>query len=626
MTKKGDFEIAEAIPLNLITGSRDTVKDQSGNRAFIYSLVGICLLIGTVARIISIRLLTNNPLVRAPFLDDGFYYLQIARNVATLGKFTFDGINLTNGFHPLWELLLVLIAHISVEDFVFIRLVMYFSILLYVLTGILLFKFVAGYGGPVAGLAAVILWSFSPDLILWQNQGMENTIFLPILIFALIQFARYLQHPDNLRDSIILGVTFGLLMWSRSDSVLFVIIALSGIVIYSWRKFRPFPIQYIRTLAIVVGFTFLLGIGYLLFNYYAAGSILSVSSIVKIGVGSTSSWPLSQTLAALRVHLSMIWDQFNDLGGLTWWGFNWRIYPFKIITFCWIAVVMVWWVFYFIKKSWRTNAGSNQERKIGLGLILVYALIHTVILITLLRDMLRWTPWYIVPQVLTVIVMIPLVLFPRRMLEEISEKARTFADHYFDKRGLIDKFQKYKRTFYFVSWLLLLSIAILAPCMWVLSVPITGLLRDVAALKTLEPRYELAMWLNDHIPSNARVGMFDAGVTGYFAHAHVINLDGLVNSPDYVFVRRSGTEADYIIKNQIEYLILYYFPPHKMDWWFPSDDSKVCHKLIHVNKYPAPWWGAENVKNYFEVIALRYDGDCAESWQSGFPRDALPPE
>ena len=34
--------------------------------------------------------------------DDAFYYFKIARNAAHGHWFTFDTINKTNGFHPLW--------------------------------------------------------------------------------------------------------------------------------------------------------------------------------------------------------------------------------------------------------------------------------------------------------------------------------------------------------------------------------------------------------------------------------------------------------------------------------------------------------------------------------------------
>ena len=39
--------------------------------------------------------------------DDAFYYLEIARRLRTAGRSTFDGINATNGYHPLWLLFLI---------------------------------------------------------------------------------------------------------------------------------------------------------------------------------------------------------------------------------------------------------------------------------------------------------------------------------------------------------------------------------------------------------------------------------------------------------------------------------------------------------------------------------------
>ena len=42
--------------------------------------------------------------------DDFFYYAQVARNVAFHGLSTFDGTHLTNGYHPLWLLILTVVT------------------------------------------------------------------------------------------------------------------------------------------------------------------------------------------------------------------------------------------------------------------------------------------------------------------------------------------------------------------------------------------------------------------------------------------------------------------------------------------------------------------------------------
>jgi len=169
----------------------------------------------------------------------------------------------------------------------------------------------------------------------------------------------------------------------------------------------------------------------------------------------------------------------------------------------------------------------------------------------------------------------------------------------------------------------LFVLAVLVPCTWILAHTLQIQYRAVATRGKLDPGYELAEWLNRNISDQDRVGMFDAGVTGYFARAHVVNLDGLVNSPEYLSVLRTGRFAQYVIDNRMEYVITYYSPPYDLDWG-PADDSNVCHRLLHVNENPA-LWGPDRVNNYFQVIGLRYDVSCIEPWKPGFPFQPLPP-
>lgn len=42
--------------------------------------------------------------------DDGYYYLEIAQRVVRGEGTTLDGINPTNGFHPLWQGVLSFLA------------------------------------------------------------------------------------------------------------------------------------------------------------------------------------------------------------------------------------------------------------------------------------------------------------------------------------------------------------------------------------------------------------------------------------------------------------------------------------------------------------------------------------
>ncbi len=51
------------------------------------------------------------------FAGDAFYYLDIARHRVLNGVYSFDGVNPTNGFHPLWTWILVLLGKLHLVDF-----------------------------------------------------------------------------------------------------------------------------------------------------------------------------------------------------------------------------------------------------------------------------------------------------------------------------------------------------------------------------------------------------------------------------------------------------------------------------------------------------------------------------
>src|SRR4029079_18260249 len=53
--------------------------------------------------------------------DDAFYYFGIARRWTRQVFPTFDGIDATNGYHPLWQWLLVPVARVFPGSVAFVR-------------------------------------------------------------------------------------------------------------------------------------------------------------------------------------------------------------------------------------------------------------------------------------------------------------------------------------------------------------------------------------------------------------------------------------------------------------------------------------------------------------------------
>ena len=48
-----------------------------------------------------------------------------------------------------------------------------------------------------------------------------------------------------------------------------------------------------------------------------------------------------------------------------------------------------------------------------------------------------------------------------------------------------------------------------------------------------EPLLAAALWVEENLPTDTRVGAWNAGILSHFSSARVVNLDGLVNSNEY---------------------------------------------------------------------------------------------
>src|SRR5438105_15832144 len=68
-----------------------------------YVLVALAI---PLARFAIVALMPRH-LVGTLFEDDAFYYFRIARNIALGHGSTYDGVNSTNGYQPLWLAVLV---------------------------------------------------------------------------------------------------------------------------------------------------------------------------------------------------------------------------------------------------------------------------------------------------------------------------------------------------------------------------------------------------------------------------------------------------------------------------------------------------------------------------------------
>src|SRR5678816_2782021 len=110
--------------------------------------------------------------------DDAYYYFKVAQNISEGHGSTFDGINKTNGYHPLWMLICVPVFALARFDLILpLRILFLLLSGLSAATGILLYRLVGRVFTPAIGALAALSWVFSQHVLnAVYVQGLETGI------------------------------------------------------------------------------------------------------------------------------------------------------------------------------------------------------------------------------------------------------------------------------------------------------------------------------------------------------------------------------------------------------------------------------------------------------------------
>ncbi len=183
--------------------------------------------------------------------DDAYYYFKVAQNISEGHGSTFDGINQTNGYHPLWMAINVPIFALARFDLVLpLRILFLVLSALSVGTGILLYRLVGRLFAPVIGAFAALYWVFSLAVLFRvYKDGLETGIaafLIVLLLYRLSHFeSSWRKNPFTRKELVFLGIISALVIFSRLDLVF--LVAFTGL----WVVFRNSPIRYLMPLDIV---------------------------------------------------------------------------------------------------------------------------------------------------------------------------------------------------------------------------------------------------------------------------------------------------------------------------------------------------------------------------------------
>jgi hypothetical protein len=153
--------------------------------------------------------------------DDAFYYFQIARNIVTLHRSSFDGAHLTNGYHPLWMLTLVGLDLLSSGK-------TFFFLLQCIALASFMTTYVASRGifrifSDNSTLAEIAASAVALQCLLLIRGGMEITLTIPLTLLLCLYRLRP-QFRWTAMTAVGYGLSSALIVASRLDSVLFVVV------------------------------------------------------------------------------------------------------------------------------------------------------------------------------------------------------------------------------------------------------------------------------------------------------------------------------------------------------------------------------------------------------------------
>ena len=461
-------------------------------------------------------------IIRDVNADDSFYYFQIARNLAA-GKFsTFDGgITLTNGYHPLWMLLITPFYWIfDKETALFV--IKAFEIML-IAAGIAL---IAG-AARLARLPWILLFALPPVLYLNLDLflGLEAAVALFMLGLFFLNQCLYARNPGRWKWS--LAAAAFALPWARLEYVAISLATAAALcLIERSRLERSFSTSWkesIRSITALPAVTPLCGacagiLLYFAYNWLIFGGIVPVSGAVK-QAWSQWDWEREGGYSLTQNFLDVLRDPVFDDD-------------------IWIAmevgayVLLVWW---FARHS-----RSRRDRLLLSFLVCVFGLAAGH-LAKFAQIVLTMTPtmgiygWYFVPAFLMMTLIVPI---------------RCYVAIYFIRRFIEPRSSLTAR-------ILNLGSVLVCAVFLLMEADFTKPFRYVSSIsKNLYQEWEIASYMgvqimNRVLPEGNVIGSWDSGVIGYFSRFPVVNLDGLTNSYDYFRTMTSERRKMYFFQKEV---------------------------------------------------------------------------
>lgn len=450
-----------------------------------------------------------------PLIDDSFYALSIARNVATGHGVTYAG-ELTNGFQPLFVFLAVPFYWLAgAHDALAIQGVLAMLALVGGATGALLYLLLRRLGAGVGALVGLTLWSLSPYFIGQGVNGLETGLTTFFLVASAWCYAGVKDDPAaGARRAAGLGVWLGLGVLARIDLGLWAAAVGADWLLAGRAQSLP---RRLRLLAVTTLAAAIVASPWFLFNIIAFGSPLPTSGsgvrFISLAFGFHAWGRHGEFFDAAAIPAAFyrlsLQSALNDILAAL-------VVPLTIVTergFLVLAAAAAW----VLRREWWQTARRHPA-------LLLFPLLHVAAYTTWIFG--QWFyPRYLITTVCVLTIWMSLLA---------GAAARRWPD---------------------LARLLPGGCAVLALAMALLgwnSLPQLVLRGEGRGGGEHLHGLNLAQ---DLVPAGARVGGFQSGALEYYGRQwRVFNLDGVVN-PKALAAMQDDRMATYVRDMQIDWLL-----------------------------------------------------------------------
>lgn len=514
------------------------------------------------------------------FADDAYYYLLPASQFWNEFRFTFDGVSETNGYHPLWMLLLVIaalplkilglslwlpwIARVYALIALLISANAIYSIFRYAGTGRIL---------PIAAFSLALIVTLD-----MQASGLEVSLLLATVATFCLHLTRICTSGEPV-NSLALGFFSLLVLLTRLDMGIFLICTFICLVP------RLGLLSVVKSgLALT-----LMTLPYLVYNYTVYGHLMPISGRVKhlwanlkeletfgreynmLDLFETSAWQNKMFRNLFVDHLPLDLHKVLEKASL---GYGPELATVKSL----FPYILMGSVALLVGSFVWAIARGRQSRAIAIALLglLLFSHVLTIGYYCVNSD----TVWEWYKTLGLACITVGLV-------------------------ALFGMFLPSKLTAIGAAALLITHVSISA---WLSIVDLNKRADGPWGLR--ETYVTLGQWLRHNTPANARIGSWAAGEIGWEARRHVFNLEGLAGDTAMLEANIRFDMISYMAEKDITYLA---------NFW---REKYAPLPTLLLQPHDLAFWQRRGLIGYFWALRLRPILDYPEAFRLIFHHDA----